>query len=550
MAMAMVMATDMALAMADDCAGRVAASVRIQRPVRASLIGRVAATAGKFLAGMPALISLAAWAQAVSAPGDAPARSFYLTPSVALQMTATDNVQLSATNKQADLIAQVIPEVHIGGQSGRIKGFLDYALTASAYAHDRESSNLQNALNASLNAEIIESRLFVDANANITQEYISPFGTQSPDISLGNTNRTEVSTFDIAPRLAGLIAGQVNYEATLRYGYTSSGTSEAADSSLLAGILRFEASTRWSKLSWATTFMYRKIDFSTGNSNFDEFALLSLRYAVTPELRVSVRGNIEASDLTSPERQTTNGWGGGLEWNPSPRTKLFLEEDQRSFGSSHLYGLEYRTPRTVWSISSRQGLSNGTFNGGRGNSGSAYDLLFTQFAAVQPDPVARAQLVNDFMKSNGIAQDTSFNSGYLTDQVTYERRQEASVALSGRRSTVILNAYQTYAKGLAGSPSPPGSQFADGNILRWRGFGVTVAHQLTPQSTANLSVAQERTTESVGGQYTNLWTVTGMWSTNLTRRASFSLSARYSDFSSNTAPYTEAALTANLGMQF
>jgi uncharacterized protein (PEP-CTERM system associated) len=536
--------------MVDDCPARVTTAVRIRTSVRASLIGRAAAMAGKLMAGMPVLISFAAWAQADAPLGDGPARNFYLTPGVAVQMTATDNVQLSATNKQSDLIAQVIPEVHIGGQSGRLKGFLDYALTASAYAHDRESSNLQNALNASLNAELIESRLFVDANASITQEYLSPFGTQSPDPSLGNTNRTEVSTFDIAPRLAGQIAGEVNYEASLQYGYTSTGTSQAADSSILAGILRFEASTRWSKLSWAATFTYRKIDFSTGNSNFDEFALLSLRYAVTPELRVSVRGNIEASDLTSPERQTTSGWGGGLEWNPSPRTKLFLEEDQRSFGSSHVYGLEYRTPRTVWSISGRQGLSNGTFNGGRGNSGSAFDLLFTQFAAVQPDPVARAQLVTDFMKSNGIAQDTSFNSGYLTDQVTYERRQEASVALMGRRSTVILNAYQTYAKGLAGSPSPPGSQFADGNVLRWRGFGVTLAHQLTPQSTVNLSAAQERTTESVGGQHTNLWTVTGMWFTNLTRRSSLSLSARYSDFSSSTAPYTEAALTANLGMQF
>ena len=124
------------------------------------------------------------------------------------------------------------------------------------------------------------------------------------------------------------------------------------------------------------------------------------------------------------------------------------------------------------------------------------------------------------------------------------------MALLGNRSTIILSLYETSAKGLDGSPSPPGSQFADGNVLRWRGFGVNWAHRVTPQSTLSLSAAQEVTTETVGGQETDLRTVNVMWSTQLSPRAQVSLNARYSDFSSSTVPYNEAALTASLNMQF
>ena len=483
------------------------------------------------------------------APTSGNGRGFYITPSVGVQATLTDNANLSATNKQSDLIASITPAIQMGGQSGRVKGFLDYALTASASVRGTEIDQLQNSLNARVSAEAIRNWLYVDASAQISQQYISPFGTQSSDATLANSNRTETSTFGISPYLSGQIGGVVNYRARIEYTYTNSGTSQASNSSTLLGNLHFDATTRWSKLGWLVDLLHREYDFTQGRDTTDNIALGQLTYAVTPEFRVSLRANTESNNITTLQMQTYNGWGWGLDWAPSPRTHLFLTEDQRFFGSSHVYGFDYRTPRSVWRISSTQGLSTGQYNGGRGNPGSAFDLLFAQFATLEPDPVLRAQLVNNFMQSNGINPNTPVSSSYLPSQVQEERRQEASVALMGIRSTVMFSAYQTYSRNL-GVLSNPGNDFASGNLTRWRGVGATWSHRLTPQSTINLNATGTRTTGESSTQETTLWALYGMWSAQVSRRATASITVRHQRFSSDTAPYNESALIGNLSMTF
>lgn len=476
-------------------------------------------------------------------------RAFYMTPTLSACATLTNNVNLSATDKQADLIAQVAPGLQLGGRSGRIQGFLDYTLTALAYARSVDQSNLQNFLNARVSAEAVENWLFVDANASITQQYISPFGSQSPNPSLGNPNRTETSTLNVAPYLKGQIAGEVNYLGRAFYTYTNSGSSLASNSSAFGGILAFDATTRWSKLSWGLNLTYREVNFSDGTNNSDQLNFASLTYAITPYLNVTARANVETSNLVSADKQTTTGWGGGVRWNPSPRTNLIAELDQRAFGSSHLYSFEYRTPRTVWAISNRQGLSTGQNFGGQGSTGSAFDLLFAQFATVEPDPVARTQLVNAFIQANGINPNAALSAGYFPSQVTLERQQNASAALLGVRSTLIFNVFQTQARALTSNPVL-GSDFDNGNVLRWRGFGVNWAYRLTPLSTVNLNTSQTKTTESIGGQQTNLWTVNAIWTQQLAARISLSLNANYTRFDSSTAPYNETGLQAAMNLAF
>jgi uncharacterized protein (PEP-CTERM system associated) len=510
--------------------------------------GAAAQTADAPNLGYGVLPMTGAGARAADAPTSGNGRGFYITPSVGVAATLTDNVNLTSTNKQADLIASITPAVQIGGQSGRVKGFLDYALTINAYARGT-SGNLQNSLNAQVSAEAVKSWLYVDANASITQQYISPFGTQSANSALVNSNSTTVSTLGISPYLRGQIAGQVNYEARVNYTYTNSGTSQASNSSTLAGLIHFDSTTRWSMLGWGADLIYTAYDFSQGRSTNDQLATGRLTYAFTPEFNVSARANIESTNTITLQNQTYTGWGWGLDWNPSPRTHLFLTEDQRYFGTSHVYGFDYRTPRTVWRISSTQGVSTGQYNSGRGNPYSAFDLLFAQFATVEPDPVLRAQLVNNFLQSNGINPNAPVTSNYLPNQVQEQRVQEISVALMGIQSTLIFNANQTYSRNL-GVLSNPGNDFANGNLTHWRGFGISWAHPLTPQSTLSVNATQQKTYGTQSSQSTDLLAAYAMWSTQLSRRASASISARRQVFRSNTAPYNETAMIGNLTMTF
>ena len=95
-----------------------------------------------------------------------------------------------------------------------------------------------------------------------------------------------------------------------------------------------------------------------------------------------------------------------------------------SSASSHLYSFDYRAPRTVWSIQQRAGpVHRAVRHGCRRNPASTFDLLFAQFATIEPDPVARAQLVNDFLQANGIDPAPSTGTSFLPSQVTLERRK-------------------------------------------------------------------------------------------------------------------------------
>jgi uncharacterized protein (PEP-CTERM system associated) len=485
-------------------------------------------------------------------------RVFFVTPTLSANATLTNNVNLSATDKQAALILDIIPGITLGMRLGRNQLSVGYSLTCSFYTAGGDSGcrdSLQNALAAGANFEVVDNWLWIDASASISQQYISPFGTQSSASTLNNPNLTEVRTFSVAPYVRGQIAGEVDYTGRVFYTTTNSGSSDAADSTVFGGILSFSASTRWSKLSWGLDLTYREVSFSDRRNEFDQLNIFSLIYAVTPELRVSARVNSETSNLVSLDTETTTGYGGGLRWNPSPRTNLVIEYDQRIFGSSHLYSFDYRTPRTVWSISSFQGLSTGqttagAFGGRPGSSGSTFDLLFAQFATIEPDPVLRAQLVNNFMKANGINANASPSTAFLPSQVTEELRQQASVAWLGQRSTAVLNVYQTQAQSLQPQLLNPDDDFSGGNVIRWRGISLTGSHRLTPTSSLTLTLSQSQSGESVGTQSTTLRNLYALWSTTVGRRTTATLGARYQNFSSSTAPYTEAALLANLSMTF
>jgi uncharacterized protein (PEP-CTERM system associated) len=475
-------------------------------------------------------------------------REFYLVPTLSSTMTLTDNVNLSATDRQAGLNLSVTPGIQIGGQTGRVRGFLDYDLTLFLSSSDQESIRFRNSLRARVNAEAVSNWLFIDAGASITQEFINPFGTLSPNSNLNNSNLTQVTTLDFAPYIKGQLGGQVNYLGRAFYRFTDSGTSQASNSTLFGGLLSLDSTTRWSRLSWGLDFSYREVQFTDRRDEFDQFNVLSLHYAITPFLKATLRGNVETSNLVSLNSETTSGWGGGLLWNPSPRTTLFLEYDQRIFGSSHLYFLNYRTPRTVWSISSRQSLSTGQSVAGR-EQGSAYDLVFAQFATVEPDPVARAQLVANFLRATGIDPNATLGTGYLPSQVTLQLRNEASAAWLGQRSNLIFNIYETQAESLQPALLNPDDILSGGNVVKWRGFSASWSHRLTPRSALTLNYDQRQTTESIGTQQTDFWIGRLIWSYQLAERANLSVTARHA-VQSGDSPYQENALLANLSMQF
>ena len=138
---------------------------------------------------------------------------------------------------------------------------------------------------------------------------------------------------------------------------------------------------------------------------------------------------------------------------------------------------EHRTGRTVWRLTDTQDLSISSNASTAPSLGSVYDLYFAQFAALEPDPVKRAQRVNEFLQANGlsptaVAEPTS----YLSSSLTVQRSQSLSVALLGVRDTLTLLASRS--EGSRADTLAGGSDdFSSSPVVRQTALSVSYAHR-------------------------------------------------------------------------
>jgi uncharacterized protein (PEP-CTERM system associated) len=497
------------------------------------------------ISGLISIAAAAAHAQAVTDAPVAAGRTLEIVPTISLSETLTDNSRLSSTNRQADLITVVAPGLHVSSSGGRIKGFLDYSLQGLIYARHSANNEVQNSLNAAATAEAIEDWAFVDVRANVSQQAISAFGTQSADPHLVNDNRTEVATYLVSPYVHGRLSDIAAYDARLTYSSTRSNASEASDVTTSESSIRLAGPGTASKLGWAADASHQVFRFSEGRRNENDRLRLQLNWAIDPQLRAYVTGGREANNFVSFDKKSYTTRGGGIDWFPSERTSVSASAERRFFGNSHTFIFGHRTPRTVWSYVDSRDVSTGFGRPTLGSQGTIYDLLFIQFASLQPDPVLRAQLVNNFLQANNIPPTALLPSGSLVSAATLERRQELSFAILALRDTFTWAASQGEARRLD-TLAAVNDDFANANLVTQRGLSFTWAHRLTPQSSLNLFTSVARTSGTVASPSTTLSTLNVTWTQRIGPRSAVTLGARHQTFKSPSAPYNESALTANL----
>lgn len=496
-----------------------------------------------------AIATGSAWAQADAGPETTTGRTFSIVPNVAITETLTDNSRLATNGRQSDLITQVSPGLRIDSTGGRVKGFLDYRLTGLVYARNSGSNEIRNSLNASANVEAVENWAFLDASANIAQQAVSAYGTQSGDSPSVNANRTEVRTFNLSPYVRGKVADLATYEARFTQGWTRGSSSAESDNTLSRAALGLEGESGLRLLSWSVDATHQLIDFKESRQTEDDRVRGALHYAVDPQLRLSLILGRESSNYASAEKQgrSTPGWG--LDWTPTERTRLSMQSEQRTFGNSHAIVFEHRTPRTVWTYSDTRDVTTGFGQSASGSQGTVYDLLFTQFASLQPDPALREKLVTDFLQTNGIQPTAQVFTGSQASAVTLQRQQQLSFAWLGIRDTLTFVAIQSEARRID-TVSAVVDDFANGNRVRLRGFSLALAHRLTPQSALNLVASVDRTSGSTTTQATRLRTISLGWTGRLGAHSNASLIARHSRFDGTSEPYSESALAATVSLWF
>lgn len=472
-----------------------------------------------------------------------------IVPRISIMETLTDNVRLTNSGKQSELISEVSPGINISNQVGRLKVYLDYALSEIVYANNSSPGRSQNALNTFGTLEAVDNWAYLDFNGSISQQTISAFGPQSIDNTSINANRTEVSTYRISPYVRGRLGSLANYEARYSRAVTSSEAAGPSGVTTVDGVVIISGSSPFEKLGWSADASQQSIDYSAGRPTETDRLNLQLSFAVTPQFSVFVNGGREANNYTSVDKKSYGTSGYGVNWAVSETTTVSASRGHRSFGDTHNYSFEHRTARTVWRFSDTKDVSATPSRTGITSLGSVYDLLYSQFASVEPNPTARARLVNAYLLANGISPNAVVISNFLTSAVSLQRRQDLSLALLGARDTVTFIASRSEGSRLD-QVSIGVDDLSTSSVVRQRGFIVNYAHRLTPNYSLGVIAAQQKNYGASSQQDTTLHSINVNVTGRVGQNATASVGVRHVVSSGNAASYTESAIIGSLTVQF
>jgi uncharacterized protein (PEP-CTERM system associated) len=490
------------------------------------------------LTGLLLVASTAAWGQVT------------VTPRLTVSETITDNVRLSASNPQSEQITEITPGIRINIDSGRLKTYFDLGVSQLIYAQGTSDnrSQVQNGLNTFGTFEAVDNWAFVDFSGSISQQSVSAFGTQSAANTSLNANQAEVSNYRISPYLRGRLGYLAEYEARYSRSTTRSDAALASDVDTEDTSVKFSGNSAFRNLGWTADASRQTVDYSAGRTTEADRVNLGLTYTLTPQLNVFATGGRESNNFVTLDKESSGTHSFGLNWAPSETTKLSASRNRRPFGDGHNVSFEHRSARTVWRFTDSRDVSTTPSQTGLASIGSIYDLLFSQFASTEPDPVARAALVNAYLQAYGINPSANVVSNFLSSAISLQRRQDLSFSLLGLRDTVTFLATRTESSRLD-TLSTSVDDLANSGRVRQQGFSVNYAHRLTPDYSLGALWSAQKTSGDNSLQDTRQRALNVNLTGRVGKRTTAVLGLRRV-VSDGASPYTENALTGNLNVQF
>lgn len=513
------------------------------------------------------------------AAGPAAGATYSVRSSIGLTETYSDNINLAAAGaKRSAWVTQILPNISINSTGGgRVKLNLTAGLDGAAYAGDGRSgagSRTNLNLGADAKVEAVENFLFVDARAQVTQAGTSVVGARSFDNIHTAGNRAEVRTFSVSPYVRGMFRGNVAYELRHNFLTSDSDAQQLRSTRTSEWLLSVGQSNAFGPLGWGFNHSTRKTNLSARNAADTSSSVVSLTYAISPQLRVLVRGGRESNNFASRQDFTTRGVG--FDWLPSERTSISGSRDERFFGSSYSLAFNHRMPMSAFSLSASRSISTAA-SLLLGNVPVA--LSAGQLAALGPNPsaaarrqvlleafppalagfigsasdAATAQLLQNIFASMLLGTNFLVSTPFLTDRILISQGVQASFALRGVRNNVVLLA----SRSRTGSATSSGAGFTDdlqalgANAINANMFGVTFSHSLSPLTSLSVSATQTRTSADSAAANRSRHRLLNFGMTSaLGARTSGSLNLRRADFDSTTTDYQENALIGTLNYAF
>jgi uncharacterized protein (PEP-CTERM system associated) len=472
-----------------------------------------------------------------------------LLPRVSVTEYYTDNYYRTSANKTSGWTTDISPGIHFNSSVGRFTGSVDYSLHQIIQSNDAGQNELQNALDLDGVVEALDKRVFVDLNGKISQRTISAFGAQSGVDSAINSNKTEVSSFRISPYAKGYLNRFADYEARYALSTTRAKSAQFANSTDESASFKLKGTAFTDRLHWTSLLSTERIEQGSSNTVKSDNFNNSLGYVVDPQFNVTATFGREYGNYVSSEGSYKTTTGLTVVWLPTERTTVSAEVENSLAGKTHKFNFEHRTSKTSWRVSDVKSVSFSNALSASSIQGNAYDLLFSQLATVEPDPVKRAALVNNLLLTNYGVLYESILSGYLTGGTSIQRTQDVSFSLLGVRDIVTVTAMQNSGQKLLGS-STVADDFSNASLINQRALTVSLTHRLNSEMTLSAQLTGQKNTSDNTNLVSNLKSISVDASAKLNLKTMVTLGVRRTIYSNVLTPYGVNSISGGLTMQF
>ena len=479
-------------------------------------------------------------------------RPLTIEPSVSVEETFTDNVNLQPNSaRRSDFVTELVPSIRVSGQSTRVR--LDGTVAASAQLYARTGSNdrIVPLVNLNGTVEAVERFFFVDAAAQVSQDYVSPFGGRSPSLVNQPANQFTSQWYNVSPYVKGERGATLTYELRDNNIWTNLNNTAIPNGRSYTNEIIGNITRAATPLGWGLDYHRTDTQFAQQESQIMELARVRALWRPDPSLQLSASSGYEHNQFPLSDYRDVI-YGVGLNWRPSERTVVDGTWEHRFFGSSYRVVWDHRTPLTAWSFAASRDVSSYPQLLAQFPSGGIVPLLLdTVFQTRIPDPIQRQQFVLAFMQDRGLPVVLTGPFNVYLQRFFLQENARASGAFIGARNTVLLNVYRTRTENISGTGQSNPLVDLLSNTTQV-GTSLVWTHMLSGAArlVADVDYLRARANETLDGTSKQL-TFRAVVITAASRNTNVHAGVRFQDFRSNiTDGWREAAAFIGLSHTF
>jgi uncharacterized protein (PEP-CTERM system associated) len=485
------------------------------------------------------------------------AQTWKITPSVSWESTFTDNVNLAPSDqKRSDWINQISPSVQFTWASAHTRATGSIALPVLLYARTSENNYVAPSAAVTGTWEAVERFFFIDAAANVSQQFITPFGATPNNLANATNNRYTSQNYMISPYIRGHTGDGIEYELrdTNNWSTASQVQTEGVGQTGYSNEIRGFIGRSARPTGWSLEYDRTEVKFTNQKSDITEIARARGLYGPDPTLQFSLNGGYENNRFALTENKGAV-YGGGISWHPSERTQLDATLEHRFFGAGYNVSFSHRRPLSVFSLqASRDTTSFPQQLANLPAGANVSQLLNSIFSSRIPDAAERQGVVDDIIRNRALPGTLSSPVVLFTDQITLVESFSATYGILGARNGIFFTAYRSKNEPLGRSDDfiPPAALQDINRNNTQTGASVAWTHQLTPTLSLGTNANWSRTTsnEEVAIK-TRDFSVNGLLSTTLTVLTTAYGGIRYQQQNPNTGEgYKEFAVFVGLTHRF